>query len=78
MALPQAQPIKEIEPAAAPATRPRKPSAVIHSSDAHASQRVSRATRSQAGSPARLSDAAAVVEQPPQQVSTLDVRCAVS
>src|SRR5664280_611672 len=30
MALPQAQPIKEIEPAAAPATRPRTPSAVIH------------------------------------------------
>jgi hypothetical protein len=39
MALPSAQPIRAIDPALKPATRPMTPSAVIQASDAHASQR---------------------------------------
>ena len=39
IALPSAQPTSAIEPAAKPATRPRRPSAAIQASEAQASQR---------------------------------------
>jgi hypothetical protein len=49
-ALPSAQPVKAIEPAVMPAIRPMAPSAVIHASEAQASQCAYRVLRSQRAS----------------------------
>jgi hypothetical protein len=58
IALPSAHPTSATDPAARPATRPATPSAVIHASDAQASQRAYRAARYQRSS--RLTGGAAV------------------
>ena len=49
-ALPSAHPVRAIEPAVMPATRPMAPSAVIQASETQASQRAYRVYRSQRSS----------------------------